>query len=155
MDKVPLVTLIFYSLPESFLILSFGLIIQKKKLRFRPILLATLLSVAASYCVRLLPLPYGIHTFLGVLTVFLIFRFLLGLDPKQCLVSSIVSVGVLVALESVILNYIQFQLGLGAQDVLALPPWHKTIIGWPHLAVWAGLTIYLYNRLKPNQATNQ
>jgi len=66
MDKVPLVTLIFYSIPESILILSFGLIIQRKKPVFPPILLATLLSVSASYLARLLPLPYGIHTLLGV-----------------------------------------------------------------------------------------
>ncbi|HBX24507.1 MAG TPA: hypothetical protein DEF34_12890 [Desulfotomaculum sp.] len=155
MDKVPIVTLIFYSIPESFLILSFGLTIQKKKLSFSPILLATLISVAASYCARLLPLPYGIHTFLGVLTVFLMFLFILRLDPKQSLVSSIVSIGVLVALESVILSYIQFQLGLGLQDVMALSPWQKTIIGWPHLAVWAGLTTYLYHKHKFNQAISQ
>jgi len=83
------------------------------------------------------------------------FYLILGLDPKQSLVSSLISIGVLVALENVILNYIQFQLGLGLQDVLGLTPWQRIILGWPHLVVWAGLTIYFYNKLKPNRVSNQ
>jgi len=155
MDKVPLISLIFYSIPECFLILSFGLIIQRKKVRFSPLLLATLISVSASYLARLLPLPYGLHTLIGVLTVFLMFFLILGLDFKQSLVSAIISIGTLVALENVILNYIQYKLGLGLKDAMALSPWQRTIIGWPHLIVWASLNLYLYNRLKPHQVVER
>lgn len=151
MDKVPLVTLIFYSIPESFLILSMGLIIQRKTFRFASLSLAIIISVSASYFARLLPLPYGIHTLLGVLTVFLLFFLLLGMSPKQSLVSAIIGIGTLAALENVISSLIQFKLGLGLKDILALSPWQRTIIGWPHLIIWGGINLYLYKKLKPIQ----
>lgn len=148
MDKIPLITLVFYSFPESFLIFSFGVIIQRKVFQFAPIVLAAIISVLASYIARLLPLPYGVHTLLGVLTVFLLFFKVLRLDVKQSMFSALMSLGILVALENIVLNLIQFEFNLNLKDLMTLSPWERTLIGWPHLSVWSILTLYMHTKYK-------
>ncbi|AGL01894.1 hypothetical protein [Desulfoscipio gibsoniae] len=153
MDKVPLITLLFYSLPESFLIFSFGLVIYKKVIKPAPIVLATVCSVLSSYIARLLPLPYGVHTIIGFLVVFILFYTVLGLSIKQSLLSALLSLGTLVALENTILNFIQYYLHFSVKDVIALSPLDKTLIGWPHLFVWAVLTFFIKKKYLTNQTT--
>ncbi|WP_449241692.1 hypothetical protein [Desulfoscipio gibsoniae] len=146
MDKIPLITLFLYSLPESFLIFSFGLVIQKKVIKAAPIMIATVCSVLSSYIARLLPLPYGFHTIIGLLVISILFYAVLGLSIKQSFFSALLSLGTLVALENSILNFIQYCLHLNVEDVIALPPLEKTFIGWPHLFVWAILTFFIKKR---------
>lgn len=150
METLPLITLIFYSIPESYLIFSFGLVVQRKALEPAQIALATICSVSASYFARLLPLPFGFHILIGVLVVFMLFLKILKLSPKQSLFSTFLSLGTLAALENSVLCLIQYNFSISLKDLIALPPWHKTIIGWPHLAIWATLTLLISKRYKQN-----
>jgi len=153
MDTLPLITVLFYSLPESFLIFSFGLVINKKVIKPAPIMLATICSVLSSYIARLLPLPYGFHTIIGLLVVFILFYTVLRLSIKQSFLAALLSLGTLVALENTILNFIQYYLHLNVKDVITLPPLEKTLMGWPHLFVWAVLIFIIKKRNTSNQTS--
>lgn len=144
MDSVPLFTLIFYSIPESFLIFTFGLVLLKKDINWYLVIMTTVLSVTASYFARLLPLPYGFHTILGVLAVFILFVFILKLDIYRALIVSIVSICTLVALENILLALIQLNFRLSLQEIWDLHPFTRTLIGYPHLLLWLAITILLH-----------
>lgn len=78
MDKMPLLALIFQSIPESIIILTLGLTLMGIELKWQRIIPAAVLSSLASYLVRELPIPYGLHTLIGIvvitLFVFIFFR---------------------------------------------------------------------------------
>lgn len=144
MDIVPLYTLIFYSIPESILIFCFGLVLLKIEINWHLVIIATVLSVTASYFARLLPLPYGFHTILGAIIVFALFVFIFKLDIRRAIIVSIVSICFLVALENTVLMLIQLNFRLSLQDIWGLHPAIRTAIGYPHLLVWLVITTALH-----------
>lgn len=136
MDEVPLITLILYSFPESVLIFVYSLRLINKKINWSLVFLASALSVTASYFIRLLPLPYGIHTLLGVLIILVILISLFNLDVKQAFFLSLISMCTLVALENIVLRLVQLYYNLTIRDILELTPITRAMIGYPHLLIW-------------------
>ncbi|MBM7854673.1 ribose/xylose/arabinose/galactoside ABC-type transport system permease subunit [Desulfohalotomaculum tongense] len=146
MDKMPLLAIIFYSVPESYLIFIYGLVIIGEKVDFKRVTTAVLTSVVASYFVRLLPFPFGIHTLIGVIVVFIIFSLVLKVSYKYSLVVTIVSLGTLISLENISLYFIEYKLNIGNLTEL----WSDTVLriltGWPHLIIWALIILFLYKK---------
>ncbi|MBE3588077.1 MAG: hypothetical protein IMW93_05905 [Thermoanaerobacteraceae bacterium] len=75
MDRMPLLALIFQSIPESVITLTLGLTLMGIDLKWKRIIPAAVLSSLASYFVRELPISYGLHTLIGigVITLLVIF----------------------------------------------------------------------------------
>ncbi|MGB9803860.1 hypothetical protein [Desulfofundulus sp.] len=69
MDRMPLLALILQSIPESIIILALGLTLMGVELKWRRIVPAAVLSSLCSYFVRELPIPYGIHTLIGIIVI--------------------------------------------------------------------------------------
>ncbi|MDQ0286681.1 hypothetical protein J2Z49_001795 [Desulfofundulus luciae] len=69
MDKMPLLALIFQSIPESVIILALGLTLMGIELKWQRIIPAAVLSSLCSYFVRELPIPYGVHTLIGIVVI--------------------------------------------------------------------------------------
>lgn len=146
MDTIPLITLIFYSIPESFLIFMFGYVILNVRIQMIRILQSTVISVLFSYIVRQLPLPFGWHTVLGFLIICLIFRFICKFNPKQSFIATLFSFSTMLALENLCLYLLQVQFNVSANNFLHKSPWRRTILGWPQLSVWSLLTWFLYKQ---------
>lgn len=139
---MPLISIVFYSIPESYLLFSFGLIVIGEESSQKKLLLATLVSVFMSYLVRSLPLPFGIHTLIGLLIIYLLFKYLFHLSTKKALIASLLSLSTLLALENVILYLLELKLGITLSKLWD-NDWLRTIIGWPHLAVWLLIIVFL------------
>ncbi|MBE3585590.1 MAG: hypothetical protein IMW94_05440 [Thermoanaerobacter sp.] len=76
MDKMPLLALIFQSIPESILILALGLTLMGVEIKWQRIIPAAVISSLCSYFVRELPIPYGVHTLIGIIIIsFLVIMF--------------------------------------------------------------------------------
>ncbi len=69
MDQMPLLALIFQSIPESIIILTLGLTLMGIELKWQRIIPAAVLSSLCAYYVRELPIPYGVHTLIGIIAV--------------------------------------------------------------------------------------
>lgn len=74
MDKMPFWAVLLQSIPESIIIFTLGLTLMGVKLEWKKILIAATISSLVGYAVRYFPLPYGIHTALGVLVVFILIK---------------------------------------------------------------------------------
>jgi len=144
-DNMPIITIILYSFPESYLIFWFGLVIIGHKLKFQNIMLATILSVFFSHAIRRLPLPFGLHTVIGLLIVCLLFLFIFKLDIKKAIFVTLISIGTLIALENTVLYFLQLELHLPLKEIWK-HPLLRTFIGWPHLIIWLIITLFIYNK---------
>ncbi|ACV61329.1 hypothetical protein Dtox_0384 [Desulfofarcimen acetoxidans DSM 771] len=145
MDKMPLISIIFYSLPEAYLIFSFGLIALGQKINVIRVILATVFFVLSSYIIRMLPFPFGMHTAIGIAIIFLFFMIILRLKAKHALIATLISSGTLIALENSILYLFQIELNLTPKQIWQ-DPLMRTLIGWPHLLVWSLITLIIYKR---------
>lgn len=102
MDDMSLVTVLFLSIPEEFLItvlgfLLFGIGIRK---RFRQLLLIATLQAVTSFFVRLLPLPFGIHTLVQIPLFAVAVWLVLGLPYLVSFTCILVSLTIYVVLDA-------------------------------------------------------
>ncbi|MBZ4688509.1 MAG: hypothetical protein JG764_2142 [Clostridiales bacterium] len=78
MDTMPLITVLFVSCPEEMMISALGLLLFGIKPNLRKIILIGFIQAVISFFIRLLPVPFGIHTLLQIplfiLVIFLIMR---------------------------------------------------------------------------------
>ncbi len=146
MDKVPLMVLIFYSIPESLLIFTFGYVILGYPIKPCPIILATLISVPASYLARLLPFPFGIHSLIGLLVISILFILICKFPIKHGLIAALLSLSILVALDNSIYYLIQAYFKVTLKDIWGMSPLIRTISAYPHLLIWALITFFIYKR---------
>ena len=64
MDKIPLGLFILQSFPESFIVITIGLIMIGIKPDFKRIVLLAMSSTLFSYLVRSSPIVFGLHSLL-------------------------------------------------------------------------------------------
>ncbi|WP_238455570.1 hypothetical protein [Desulfolucanica intricata] len=140
---MPLLSIIFYSLPEAYLIFIFGIIILGQKIRLPKVFCATILFVTSSFITRMLPFPFGLHTVIGIVVIFILFVLVIKLKVKQAVISTLISSGTLIALENIILYLLQIELNLNTKQIWQ-DPVLRTFIGWPHLIVWSLITLVFY-----------
>ena len=93
MDFMPLLDVIFVSIPEELLITILGLMLLsiKIKKRLSVLLLVAVVQATISYFIRMLPLPFGIHTLIQLPLFALTATLLLHLPFLLSLTSVLVS----------------------------------------------------------------
>lgn len=146
MDNMSLVSVLFYSIPESILIFSFGTIITGRKINRKNIIVAAILSVLIAYIVRQLPIPFGVHMFIGLLTIIALFKVILKFPTKVSIFAALVSMATLLTLENTILQAIQQLVNRNIEEILMNKSWERPFMGFPHLIVWALLCLFLKSR---------
>ncbi|MTI80016.1 MAG: hypothetical protein FH758_03880 [Firmicutes bacterium] len=143
MDKMPIISLIFYSIPEAYLLFNFGLIVLGQKINLLRIIASVLTFVSLSYFTRVLPLPFGLHTLIGIVGIIIIFKLILRLNLKKSIIATLISASTLIALENIVLYILQISFSLSLKEIWQSPTL-RTVIGWPHLLIWAVITWYIY-----------
>lgn len=146
MDNVPLVSLILYSIPESILIFTFGFIIWGTPIKLGRIFSSAILSVVICYYIRGLPLPFGIHTLIGILVIFLLFKIICNFSTNKGLVSTLSSLAFLLLLENTVLYTIQISMNLSLTEIHNMSSLKRTLVGYPQLVIWSLITYYLYRK---------
>lgn len=106
MDKMPLLALIFQSIPESIIILTLGLTLMGIELKWQRIIPAAVLSSLSSYFVRELPIPYGVHTLIGLLVITILVIFFFKAPCHLAAYVALIGVLSLTAVEMIILPVI-------------------------------------------------
>ncbi|MBZ4652878.1 MAG: hypothetical protein JG781_216 [Peptococcaceae bacterium] len=114
MDQMPFLAIILQSIPESIILLCLGLASMGKTLNFKMILPVAVLSSVLSWFVRMLPLPYGVHTFIGVFVVAGLFVAFLKLSLLKSLVASLFAFSCLVGAEAVLLPFLTKAIGIAS-----------------------------------------
>ncbi|TEB05379.1 hypothetical protein Psch_02420 [Pelotomaculum schinkii] len=145
MDSMPILSFLFYSLPESCLIFTFGLLIIGKKPGVPKTVLATIISALFSYIVRMMPIMFGIHTIIWAVIIFILFKYLFKLTMRQAFVATMLSLGTLIALEISVTHLLESKLGLTLEKIWGNPIL-RTILPLPQLVIWSIITLFIYKR---------
>ena len=100
MDRMPIISLLLYSIPEVFLLFTFGLVILGQKFPFPRVLSTSVVVAVGTYLIRLLPFPFGVNGIISVILIMVLFIILLKLKFKQAFLATLLSMSTLLALEN-------------------------------------------------------
>lgn len=103
MDKMSLMILIFQSIPESIIIIYLGLASIGVKPGFLMVLPAAALSSLISWLVRALPLPFGLHSIIGLITITFLFLTFFKIKFVKAIIAAMFAFSILLATEAILL----------------------------------------------------
>jgi len=78
--KIPLIVLLLQGIPESVAVATLAFVIARIPLKWNKVLLIGIVLAFCAYVIRLFPIPFGIHT---ILLILLLFIFLTGLGKRD------------------------------------------------------------------------
>ncbi|MDT3700191.1 MAG: GHKL domain-containing protein [Thermincola sp.] len=147
MDKVPLWFLIFYSIPESIILISFSATLYGypiKKNIHRLLLLGVMLATSSIF-VRGLPIKMGDQLFIEVPLFTVLTAIILRLSILKAIFYIITSFAIIIIGESISYPLISFITGLGTK-YLSENIYLRMVTGWTHLTLIISLTVLIYKK---------
>ncbi|KJS17464.1 MAG: hypothetical protein VR69_05030 [Peptococcaceae bacterium BRH_c4b] len=147
MDQMPLSAVIFDSIPESILLFSFGMAVVGEYINFKKILIASIISAFTSMLIRAYVPIFGLHSIIGIFVLFVLFWKLLNLKPWKAIISSLISLMVLLLLDTIILSIILKAENITVEEVLK-DTYRRIIYPVPIFIIFGLTTWFLYTRKK-------
>lgn len=143
MLKVSFIEFLLRFIPESFLFLLAAYVFSNKKIEKKLYVISGFVIAISMYCIRLLPIQFGIHSLLGVIVVILV-AVNINKIPTSKAISSAVMVIIFEAIfETVNLIFMDKVLKLNVQAVLS-DSVSKLVYFAPSM-ILLGCIIALYN----------
>lgn len=144
MDKIPIISLIFYSLPESIIFISLGLALYGYSIKDKwpRIILYAICSTIASYFIRQLPLTFMSFTIIFLLVLISLSVVTLKLNLIRSTIIVVTMYIILFVAESTIAPFVTEALGLTFDQVIG-DAFLRIAIPWVHLSLLALLAILL------------
>jgi len=157
MDQMPVVAVLFNSIPESIILFTFGIAIVGEYINIKKVFIAAMISAFTSMFVREYVPFFGLHSIIGILVLFVLFWKLLDLKVWKALISSLLSLTFLILLDDfilfAILNLKQITVTEWFQD-----NFKRIIYTYPSLVIFGLITwIIYYNKwflIKGNRVSN-
>ncbi|OPY56083.1 MAG: hypothetical protein A4E55_02225 [Pelotomaculum sp. PtaU1.Bin035] len=145
MDQMPLSAVIFYSIPESMILFSFGMAIVGEYINFKKVLISAIISAFTSMLIRANVSIFGLHSIIGILVLFVLFWKLLNLKPWKAIISSLISLMTLLLLDTTILPIILKAKNTTIEEVLK-DNYRRIIYPAPYLIIYGLMTWFLYSK---------
>lgn len=157
MDKMPLVAVLFNSIPESIVLFSFGIAVVGERINIKKVFIASVITAFTMMLVRWYVPYFGLHSIIAILILFLLFWKLLGLKAWKAIISSLLSLTTLILLDNFILAAI-----LNLQHITLIEVmqdnFKRIIYTYPSLGVLGLITWIIYNKkwflIKGNRVSN-
>lgn len=121
MDRMPLIGVLFVSVPEEIMLSALGLALVGIRLNWRLLVMAGAIEAALSYLVRLAPMPFGVHTLVQVVLFALVLTAITRHSYKITFIAMLISTAIYGAVEGTTITFILHATGLGLQDVWTNP----------------------------------
>ncbi|KUO73299.1 MAG: hypothetical protein APF81_11855 [Desulfosporosinus sp. BRH_c37] len=102
--NIPWIALLLQGIPEQTAVVTLAFVIARIPLQWKKILLIGIVLAFISYIVRLFPIPFGVHSFLIIILLFIALTWLGKGDFSLSLLASLVSFLALVIFELVCLS---------------------------------------------------
>lgn len=139
MPQFTLIHLLFQGLPETIAMAVFVLTFSNFKLNWRLVLFLGLIQVFTTYFIRMLPLPFGMHTIILVITLSAYVKVATKISLYKALQGSALCI-VILALVEISVDWLLFSfLGISFEEAMTNEAlW--ILLGWPQILVLLGLT---------------
>jgi len=158
MDKMPVIAVLLQSLPESLIIIILGLTLIGQRLVYSKIAVIAFLSAGASYLARYIPLPYGIHTVLGVFILTFLLILVYKIRPKMAFVGALLAIASLITTQLLVSSFVLYIAGLTVSQVLN-STFLRIVIPIPEQLVLALITVlcvkYKFSFVKDNSVQEE
>ncbi|WP_028308620.1 sensor histidine kinase [Desulfitibacter alkalitolerans] len=139
MDFMPIIPFLGVSLPESLVLYYMMSTLAGKRVSFCTLAALALVTSLISYFIRLLPIAFGVHSFLqlAMMTIFLILFLKL---PWRRALTVVIFAGIILGLaEGIFVPFLAWFFSLNLNQIIS-DPLLRIAFTLPHLAFLAGLT---------------
>lgn len=132
--NIPLIVLLLQGIPEIIAIVTLAFVIAKINIKWNKILLIGVPLAVCEYVVRLFPIPFGIHTILLLILLFIGLTVIGKGEFSLSLIASLLSFLVLIICEFVCLSLLMpiFRV---TPETLSLHPIIRIVIAEPHVLI--------------------
>lgn len=147
MDKIPLISLILYSFPESlvFISISTALYGYHVKENYKKILLYGLVHTIAAYFVRSLPLPFGAVIAMQIITYIFLIVLILRLSLLRAVFIVLTGYIIFLLEDSIVLPFLLKSFSISLDQVVK-DPVLRVAIGWMYLLPLSLLTYFIIRK---------
>lgn len=142
MLQLSLLELFFRTLPESCIYIWSGYILSNNKIDKTKFILSSILLSLCTFCIRLLPIHFGVHTILFLIVYILICALINKIDIIKSISSGLISVIILFICEGInvfILRLLQIDIETTFKE-----PVTKLLYGIPSLFLFGLIITILY-----------
>lgn len=136
MDKLPITVMIFYSIPESFLVCWLGLSLINIRPDLKRLFMVAVMGAVFSLLVRSLPFAYGVHTLLDLVFLITMLSVIIGIKLRYSVLGILLGVLVLAIVETVNMPVFRRVTGYEMPVIMASPSL-RILLGIPQLLVLA------------------
>lgn len=143
MDKMPLVAVIFNSIPESIVLFCFGIAIVGERIIIKKVLISSVITAFTMMLIRWYVPYFGLHSIIGILVLFIPFWKVFSLRAWKALVASLLSLTVLLLLDDLILQAILDIKHITLKEVMQ-DDLNRIIYTYPHLVMFGLITLFIY-----------
>lgn len=123
-----MIALIFQGIPEQIAVATLAFVISGIPLKWKKIILIGISLAFISYGVRLFPIPFGTHTLLLIIVLFLALTLLSKGDLSLSLIASLISFLLLVIFELVGVSLLMRIMGMTPETLFA-STLRRTMVG--------------------------
>lgn len=150
--QVPFLPLLLQGIPEETGVATLAFVIAKLPLKWSKLLYIGIVLAISAYLVRLLPIPFGLHTILLMILLF-VFEVWHGKgDFSLYLVACLLSFLALIVFETACLSLLM-PLFKVTTETLLTDPIVRTVISEPQV-ILLFLTAYLVHKFSPRREAN-
>jgi hypothetical protein len=151
MLKLPFIELIIRLIPEGLAFILSGYALTRNVINMKRFLLSGVLLAIAGYFIRLLPIDYGIHSVLTLISFIILVININKFNVIKSIQAGIGSMIIMFISEGVNVAIIQFILKKDIDAIFA-DPILKTLYGLPSLLIFASIVgTYYFVLLKRNK----
>jgi len=138
------------SIPEAFVYIFACYAVSNNKLNIKRYIISSMLFAICVYFIRMLPINYGVHTILSIITQTIILISISKIDIVLAIKSSIITTIFLFIME--LLNLLALNLIFKEQlEAIMLNPILKTIYGLPSLVCFGVVVLCYYYHLRKKE----
>lgn len=143
MLKLTVFEFIFRTLPEAFIFVFASYLFANQKINIKKYIISSIMVAISIFLIRMLPINYGVHTILNIITQTLILNSINKIDIIPAVKSALVTTICLFITE--LLNMVALNIIYGNQlNEILSNPILKTIYGLPSLGVFLIIVICYY-----------
>lgn len=135
------------AIPEGFLYILGIYVFSKIKIDKKKYIKGSLITAIVIYCIRFLPIDYGVHTILSILFIIFLSIFYNGIDQINVIKGTIITFIIQFLSEGINMLVISIIPNINLNKLFNKPE-IKTLLGLPSLIITLIVCILFYNNYK-------
>ena len=126
MDRMTFFSLVIVSFPEAILVAALGLVLAGVQFRWLNLVYVGTLQAGVAYLIRLLPVPFGLHSLILTAIFIIIIKLVMKLDMRLAAVAALLGLTVYVAIETVISSLLLYLTSYPLTSILESSTFEKS-----------------------------